>query len=233
MSKQTDKTKFETMTLADHLEELRLRLILALVGLGVGLAVCLVFGRFLMEFIAGPYEDAMLKLQLEPVLLAIHPTEKFVVYLKTCLLFGVIISSPWIFYQFWIFVSAGLYQCEKKSVRIIAPASAALFITGSLFFIKVVAPLAMLFFVNFSAGISFVKVNFTLQNYISFVVHLTLVFGLAFQMPIAIVCSEKLGIISLKSLIEARKYVILLLVTVAAIATPPDVISQIALAIPL
>lgn len=233
MSKQPADNTSKTMTLADHLQELRLRLILALVGLALGLAICLFFGALLLRFIARPYELAMLKAGLEPTLLAIHPTEKLIVYLKTCLLFGLIISSPWVFYQLWTFISAGLYTHEKKLVHKIVPASTALFIAGCLFFIKIVAPLTMRFFINFHPGISFVKVNFTLQNYVSFVVWLTLVFGLAFQMPIVILCMEKLGITSLDALKRSRKYVILLLVIVAALATPPDVISQIALAVPL
>jgi sec-independent protein translocase protein TatC len=221
------------MSIGDHLEELRLRLILAILGLVVGLVFCLFFGGLLLRFIATPYAAAMEKANLEPVLLAIQPAEKFIVYFKTSLLFGLILSSPWVFYQLWAFVSAGLYPKERRYVRRIVPVSVLLFIAGSFFFIKVVAPMAMLFFINFNPGIDFVQVNFTLSNYVSFVVSLTVVFGIAFQMPIAIVCFEKLGVITLAGLREYRKYVILLLAIVCALATPPDVISQLALAVPL
>jgi sec-independent protein translocase protein TatC len=221
------------MSLGDHLEELRLRLILAILGLVAGLVVCLFFGGYLLRLIAAPYAAAMEKANLEPVLLAIQPAEKFIVYFKTSLLFGLILSSPWVFYQLWAFVSAGLYPKERRYVRRIIPISVLLFIAGSFFFIKVVAPMAMMFFINFNPVFDFVKVNFTLTNYVSFVVSLTIVFGFAFQMPIAIVCLEKLGVITLAGLRKYRKYVILLLAIVCALVTPPDIISQIALALPL
>ena len=102
-----------------------------------------------------------------------------------------------------------------------------------MFFIWAIAPLAMTFFIRFNTGIDFVKVNVTLQSYIGFVLSLTLIFGLAFQMPIGIVFAERMGLVSVESLVKVRKFVILGLVIVAAIATPPDVISQIALAVPL
>jgi len=220
------------MSLGDHLEELRLRLVLAIGGLLVGLVVCLFFGKDLMVFISGPYDWAMAQAGRDSTLTVIQPAEAFMVYLKTCLLFGLIVSSPWVFYQIWAFVSAGLYKTEKKYVRIIVPASAILFAGGSVFFIKAIGPMAMLFFVKFNPGV-FVAINFTLQNYIGMMLALTLVFGLAFQMPILIICLEKIGIVPLSALVRVRKFVILGLVVAAAIVTPPDVISQISLAVPL
>ena len=162
------------MSLGDHLEELRSRLILAILGLLAGLVVCLFFGSYLMRFMAAPYEFAMEKVGREPVLLAIRPPETFLVYIKVCLLFGLIISSPWVLYQLWTFISSGLYKHERKYIHIIVPVSAGLFITGAIFFIKVIAPVALLFFINFNPGLEFVRANFTLQNYISFVLTLTL-----------------------------------------------------------
>jgi len=233
MGREPQNRAFKTMSLGDHLEELRWRLILALLGVVGGLVICLFFGGRLLQFIAAPYATAMEKANLQPVLLAIQPAEKFLVYFKTALLFGLILTSPWVFYQLWAFASAGLYPREKRYVRRIFPISVLLFIAGAFFFVNVVAPMAMLFFINFNPGIDFVEVNFTLSNYVSFVVLLTIVFGFAFQMPIVVVCFEKLGIVTLAGLIEYRKYAILLLVIICALVTPPDVISQIALAVPL
>ena len=232
MGKAKNSGDFKTMSLGDHLEELRARIILALAGLVVGVVICLFFGSHLMRFIAQPYETTVSKLGQEPALIAIRPPEKFLVYLKTCLLFGLIVSCPWVFYHFWAFVSAGLYRQEKKYIYTIVPFSAVLFVTGSIFFIKVVAPITIRFFISFNPGIS-VESRWTLQNYVNLVLWLTLVFGAAFQMPIVIVCLEKLGIVSLDALRKARKFVVLALVIIAAMATPPDVISQISLAIPL
>ncbi len=224
---------FKQMPLGDHLEELRSRIILAFVGLIIGFAVCLFAGQLLVKLITIPYESGMKNAGLVPKLIAIEPPEKFLVFLKTSLLFGLILSCPWIFYQMWAFVSAGLYEHERKYVYIITPVSAALFITGALFFITVVGPLVMRFFITFDPGPDYVEVNFTLSRYVNFIIMLTLVFGAAFQMPIFIIALERLGIISVAQLCAVRKYVIISLFIIAAIATPPDVVSQVALAIPL
>ena len=224
---------FKTMGMGDHLEELRYRLLMAVAGLGVGLAICLCFGRLLLAFLTKPYIKVVLAAGIEPQLQAIQLSEQFLVYVKTSLVFGLILSAPWIFYHLWKFVSAGLYRHEKRFIYVATPASAILFIAGAFFFILIISPWAMAFFINFNTGIEFVKVIPTLQSYISFILSLTLIFGLAFQMPIAIVFTERMGLVSVAGLTRARKFVILGLVIVSAMATPPDVISQIALALPL
>ena len=197
------------------------------------MVICLCLGKRLLVFLAQPYRNAIAATGTQPQLQAIELPEQFLVYLKTSLVFGLIISSPWAFYHLWKFVSAGLYRRERRFVYVAAPASAALFIAGAAFFIWVVAPSVMAFFVNFDTGIEFVKTVPTLQSYISFVLSLTLIFGLAFQMPIAIVFTERMGLTSIETLTKVRKFVILALVVIAAISTPPDVISQVALALPM
>ena len=222
-----------SMSLGDHLEELRTRLMLSIGGILIGLVISLFFGSYLMSVISMPLEVAIEKVETNISLQAIEPSEKFMVYIKTCLVFGILITAPWVSYQIWSFVSAGLYKHEKKYIHVVAPISAILFITGAVFFIIVVAPMTMIFFSAFDTGIDFVEVNFTLKSYTSFVLSLTLIFGLAFQMPIAIVFAERMHLVTVQALVKARKFVILGLAIVSAIVTPPDVISQIALATPL
>jgi sec-independent protein translocase protein TatC len=292
-----------TMSLGDHLEELRFRLIRALLGLGVGLIIGLVFGRSVINLMEGPYNDATAnflfsaKLESQSDLdkgiisqglqqefksngAALSPdvsvkqkrhlfgskrwlitdgkgrysvkSEKgklnvyeliplqviavaagFVSYIKIALIAGMIFSSPWVFYHLWMFVAAGLYPHEKRYVHLAAPISAVLFICGALFFLIVVAPLTLKFLVRFNERMLDVRSQFTFQHYISFVSHLMLVFGLAFQTPTAIFFLNKTGLVSRKALSRSRKYVVLVIVIVAAMATPPDVVSQIALAVPL
>ncbi len=154
-------------------------------------------------------------------------------YIKIALIAGLLISSPWVFYQLWMFVAAGLYPQEKRYVNIAAPFSAILFVTGALFFLIVVAPLTLKFLVSFNERILDVKSQFTFQHYISFVSHLMLVFGLAFQTPTAIFFLNRTGLVSIAALNKSRKFVVLAICIVAAMATPPDVISQITLAVPL
>ena len=219
-----------TMTLGDHLEELRLRLILALAGLVVGAIICLFFGSKIIAFIEKPYIGVM---GTEARLQTLAPADGFTSYMKIALIAGLIISSPWVFYQLWMFISAGLYPNEKRYVYLATPFSAALFIAGALFFILVVAPLTIGFLVKFNEKVLGVSSNFTFQNYISFITVLMLIFGIAFQTPIAIFFLNRTGLVSLQALRRSRKFVLLSVFIVAAIATPPDVISQITLAIPL
>ncbi|RKY10456.1 MAG: twin-arginine translocase subunit TatC [Planctomycetota bacterium] len=224
--------ELKTMSLGDHLEELRARLILIVLGVAVGLIFCLFFGKFLIGLLATPFEKATNSTDVLRHLQTIQPAEGFLMYIKVCLVFGLLITSPWVFWQIWAFVSSGLYRHERRFVYAVAPISALLFITGTIFFLVIIAPLAMGFFIKFNERLSLAS-NWTFQNYINLILTLTLVFGVAFQMPIAIVFAQMMGLISIEALGRARKFVILGLFIVAAIATPPDVVSQIALAVPL
>jgi sec-independent protein translocase protein TatC len=291
-----------TMSLGDHLEELRIRLILAILGLVVGTIIALSFGRRIIEFIEGPYNrimkgyaeakveefhapwtyisDKFLDNLLQAIdsdpnapsidpnvvtfaqkihsdtiaalvedpnyvsavadilssasdkLVVLAPADPFVGYMKISLIAGLIIASPWVFYQLWMFVAAGLYTNERRYVRIAVPFSTALFVIGALFFLFVVAPVSLKFFLGFGSYIG-VSSSWTFQKYVSFVTMLMLVFGLAFQTPIAIFVLNRTGLVSIENLKKSRKYVIIAMFLIAAIATPPDVISQITLAIPL
>ena len=226
--------KFAKMSFGDHLEELRARIILALLGVVAGLTICMFFSGFFLSLLAKPYLHAAQQTGLEENLQAIALSEKFMVYMKTALLFGVVISSPWVFYQLWKFASAGLYARERKFVYIITPACAALFTAGALFFLFVIAPIMIKFFIGFDAGIESVRTQVTLSSYINFMFSMMLIFGLCFQMPAAIVAANRIGIVSVENLKKARKYVLLTIFIVAAVATPSaDVISQIALAVPM
>jgi sec-independent protein translocase protein TatC len=228
-----DESDLASMSLGDHLEELRYRLVMAIAGVLLGMVICLFMGRFLLDVIAEPFRIAMLQVGMEPQLQILEPAEKFLIYLKTSLIFGIIISSPWVIYHVWRFISAGLYRHERKYVYYVTPISAFLFITGCLFFLLVIGPISLKFFLGFDTGIEFVKVGITLTSYINFILRLTLIFGVAFQLPIAIVFAEKMGLVDVEMLTSIRKFVIVGLLIVSAMATPPDVVSQLALAIPL
>jgi len=232
MTKEQIKENLKSMSLGDHLEELRIRMILAIGGLLLGMIVCLFFGKYLIVVLRMPYDNALASSEVPPQLQTIQPAEGFLVYVKICLVFGLLLTSPWVFWQAWTFISAGLYRHEKKFVKVVAPISAALFVAGALFFIFFVAPLAMGFFIKFNSGLG-LQSNWTFQYYINMVLMLTLVFALAFQMPIAIVFAEKMGLVSIHQLTIWRRYVVVVLIILAAVATPPDVISQISLFIPM
>ncbi len=227
--KKHDPLFDSTMSLGDHLDELRRRLLYALAGVALGAIIGFLLGRRVIAFLEGPYVDAMGE---EARLIALGPADGFISYVKIALITGLFLSSPWVFYHLWMFVAAGLYPNEKKYVYIAAPFSAALFVAGALFFIVVVGPLTLGFLVRINNFIS-LSSQFSFRLYIAFVTHLMLVFGIAFQTPTAIFFLNRTGLVSLKALSKSRKYTILVIVIVAAMATPPDVVSQIALAVPL
>lgn len=229
-----ENEELKSMSLGDHLEELRARLILALLGIVVGLILSFFVGGYFLKLLLVPFQNAMLAAEYEPQMLAIKVAEKFIVYLKASLVLALLITSPWVFYQIWAFISAGLYKHERRYVRAVSPISAALFIAGTLFFLFIVAPLALQFFVRFSiGGVDWIEYKPQLSEYVNFILVLSLVFGLAFQSPIAIVFAERMGLVTIDMLAKNRKIIILALFIIAAVATPPDVISQILLAIPL
>jgi sec-independent protein translocase protein TatC len=227
--------ELKSMSLGDHLEELRARLILALVGLAVGLVVALFFGNAFLDLLLVPFKNAMIAAQAEPKLQALKVTETFTVFLKASFVLAVLITCPWIIYQFWAFVSAGLYKHERRFVYAVVPFCTILFVTGVVFFLFVVAPLALKFFLRFDVGQGdLVEYRPSITDYVNFILILSLVFGVTFQSPIVIVFAERMGLVSLETLTKSRKYVLLAIAIIAAVATPgPDVISQILLGIPL
>jgi sec-independent protein translocase protein TatC len=230
-TKENQNPLHTTMSLGDHLEELRTRLILAISGLVIALVACLAFGKWIIWFIEVPYIEVMGE---QARLQSIAPADGFTTYMEASLIAAVVVSSPWIFYQSWLFVAAGLYPHEKRYIRLAVPFSAALFITGALFFIFMIGPITLRFLVMFNKEILGVASNFTFKNYVSFVTTMMLVFGLAFQAPIAIFFLNKTGLVSIEALCKSRRYVVLGIVVVAAAVIPgSDPFSLFALSIPM
>lgn len=220
-----------TMSLGDHLEELRARLILAILGFVIALIVCLCFSRYVIVFIERPYIKII---GPEARLQSLAPADGFISYMQIAVIAGGLLASPWIFYQLWLFVAAGLYPHEKRYVYLAFPFSAALFITGALFFILVIAPLTLRYLIWFNENFLGVTSNFAFPKYVSFMGTMMLVFGIAFQTPIAIFFLNKTGLVSNDTLRRVRKYVLLGIVVVATAAIPgSDPLSLLALATPM
>lgn len=231
---ENEEDQLKSMSLGDHLDELRARLILALAGFVAALAIAFFFGSRFVQVLMLPYEQAIRAEGLTPNIQAITVAEPFMLYIKAVIVLAMLISCPWLFYQFWAFVAAGLYHSEKRYVYRVVPFSAALFIIGALFLIFVIAPMTMRFFITFDLGIKYLNYNPMISDYVNLILMLSLIFGLAFQMPLMIIFAERLGLIGLDALKKYRKYVLLGVFVVAAIVTPSaDMITQTALAIPL
>jgi sec-independent protein translocase protein TatC len=147
---------------------------------------------------------------------------------------GAVLASPWIFYQIWMFISAGLYPHERRWVYMVVPFSVILFITGVSIFILWIAPVTLKFLVLFNKEVLGVESNFTFKNYVSFVSIMMLVFGLSFQAPIVVFFLNKFGLLPLAAIHKSRKFVILGIIIVAAAVIPgSDPFSLFGLSIPL
>lgn len=230
MNRKADKANLPdtTMTLGEHLEELRARLILALGAVVVCAMGCMLFGGKIIAFLEAPY----LRIMPDAKLQVLAPAAGFIAYMKIAMISGLIISSPWVFYQMWMFISAGLYPHERKYVYIATPFCAGLFILGALFFAFVISPAMLSFLIMFNTKFLHASSQFSFPDYISFVTLMMLIFGLAFQTPIAVFFLNRTGIIPLDAFRKARKYVILGIVILAAAATPgSDLVSLFSLSI--
>ncbi len=294
------------MPFGDHLEELRNCLIRSLVGWGICTVLALLFARRLLEIVIAPVQLVLNAHGESPELLSLNPPDLFMLYIKSGLLAGLILSMPWILYQLWSFVSTGLYSSEKRLVRGFLPVSMGLFVFGVLFMFFIVLPVVLNFLIGFAMSFDQASLNpnaferlvlgiessdaptptvqldvslpllnydpveppagalwldtrtdtlrvatpdgvrelvtrlnrpirtsYSIQFFVSFVMLMALGFGLAFELPVVVVALAATGIVSVAEMSKVRRYVLFGIVVMAAILTPPDVISQVLLAIPM
>jgi sec-independent protein translocase protein TatC len=161
----------------------------------------------------------------------INPTEAFFVTVKLSVLVGVIVAMPFILYQVWKYVGVALKKHERKYLIYFGPLSFILFMCGAGFAFRTVLPMAMRFLLSFSKDN--IEPMITLNNYVSFLIKMVSAFGLMFELPLVVLFLSKIGIVTPEALKKGRKYAIVVIFLVAAILTPPDVISQIMLAVPI
>ncbi len=161
----------------------------------------------------------------------ISPPELFFSYVKSAILAGFIASVPMTLYQIWSFVAPGLYDNEKRFALPFVVASTLLFFTGCAFGYTLAFPFVFEYFVSLEAD--FVQTSWTTRELFSFQSRLYLVFGIAFQLPIAIFFFSLAGIVTPDQLASGRKYAVVIMFVASAILTPPDVVSQIVLAVPM
>ena len=168
-----------------------------------------------------------------PLLSTLSVTEAFMVYIKVSLVLGVVIGSPWIFWQIWAFVAAGLYSQEKKWVYVYGPFSLLLFVAGVVLCEWLVIPAAVHYLLSFNHWVG-LEPELRLSEWLSFALLTPLVFGIAFQTPLVMLFLHKLGIVDVSSFQQHRRYALFALALVAALlAASPDAFSMLALYIPL
>jgi len=249
------------MSLGEHLMELRKRIILSLIAVGAAMIICLFFSRPLVVFLATPVDNAVRQLDLEirqhaadlntpkgqtpprvspipaevPVLVSLTPMENFTTCMKAALLVGFIAASPFVFYQLWLFVGAGLYPHERRVVNIFVPFSVLLFIAGATFCYTVMLRFGLPIVLNFGGlAADIAKPTVTLSAAVGFVVSMCAVLGAVFQLPLVMMGLTRLGLVKAQFWLKYWKHSIVAIVLIAGIVTPtPDLFNQAACAVPM
>jgi sec-independent protein translocase protein TatC len=218
----------EKQPFLSHLEELRKRLVVCAIGVGAGFVIAYIFAERLFQLLVAPLKAVMPE---GDQLIFTNLPEMFFAYIKVAFIAGIMAASPLIFYQLWMFIAPGLYRKEKKMAIPFVVSSTILFVGGALFGYFVVFPFGFKFFIGFSN--EYVKALPSVKQYFSFSMKLLFAFGAVFELPVIIFFLSKMGIVTPQFLRQKRKYAILLTFALAAILTPPDVITQCMMAGPL
>jgi len=215
-------------SLVSHLLELRNRLVYAVIAVGVVFLACVPFAQELYTLVAQPL------LQVMPAgnsMIATEVASPFLTPLKLTLWVSIICAMPVLLYQLWAFVAPGLYRHERRVAMPLLISSVLLFYAGMAFAYFVVFPLVFSFFTKIApAG---VQVMTDIRSYLEFVFGMFFAFGLAFEVPVALILLAKAGIVDPDKLAKKRPYVVLWAFVIAMLLTPPDVFSQTLLAIPM
>ena len=217
----------EKIPFTGHMEELRKRLIVCFIAVGVGFVASYGFKEQLFEILV---RHLVLVMDEGDKLIFTGLPEAFFTYLKVSFLTGLMLAAPIILYEFWMFVAPGLYDKERRLLVPILILSSFFFIGGALFGYFFVFPYGFQFFLGFAS--EHIRPLPSMKEYLGFSSKL-LAFGLAFELPIVITFLAKLGIVSVPFLKKNRKYAVLIFFVFAAIITPPDVVTQIMMAVPM
>jgi sec-independent protein translocase protein TatC len=218
----------EKIPFTEHLEELRKRLIVCFIAVGVGFVLSYGFKEKLFQILTRPLIRVM---QTGDKLIFTGLPEAFFTYLKVAFLSGIILAAPVIFYEFWMFVAPGLYDKEKRLMVPVVVLSTVFFVGGAFFGYFIVFPYGFKFFLGYASET--IRPLPSMREYLSFAAKLLLAFGLVFELPLIIIFLARLGMVSVSFLKKNRKYALLLFFIGGAILTPPDVVTQIMMALPL
>lgn len=219
------------MPLGAHLEELRRRVVYSLISIVLCFILCWFFKVQILDLAKRPHKFAMEKVGLSTELQVLSYQEGFYAYMKLCFITSVFLAYPFVIYQIWQFVSAGLYKKEQRYVLLFLPVSYAAFVVGGLFGYFLLIPFGLQFLIGIlGPGIQPI---ITMKDYVSFVFMLTVALGLVFQLPLVMLLLSKIRFITPDKFIAWRKYAILVIFIIAAIVTPPDPFTQSMTAIPM
>ena len=232
--KKQDEIDSSNAPLIEHLTELRSRLILSVIAFLICMVCVFPFSKYIFNFLAIPITELLAVQNEANDLIFTGLQQGFMVNVKISFFGGFVVSFPFVGFQIWRFIAPGLYKKEKLAFLPFLIASPLLFIIGAAFAYFVVLPLAFNFFLSFQntsdlnnlVGIKYLG---TINEYLSLTMRFILAFGICFQLPVLLTLMGKAGLVSSISLIKIRKYAVVSILVIAAIVTPPDVITQIIL----
>src|SRR5437868_10239733 len=219
------------MTLLEHLEELRRRVLYSLLAIGAGFLACWRYAEKIFGYMQVPIMQALHRHGLEEKLIYLNPTEPFNIYLKVGLFAGIFVASPVVLYQVWLFISPGLYRRERRYVLPFMFSTVALFLSGGFFGYKIVYPAALDFLIGYGGQF---KPMITIGEYSDLFLTIIMGLGLVFELPILIFFLALMGIVNAGWLWRNLRYSILVIFTIAAIVTPTtDILNMCIFAAPM
>ena len=223
MRRGTKENPEKNLTLTGHLAELRKRIIIS--------AIFFLVGAFVAYGFSDPIIRDMTELGKDIKFVFISPAELLLANFKIALIGGLIIAAPLLIIQIWLFVSPGLNKKERAYVSASILMGGVFFLIGAIFSYYMVIPTMLVFFMGFQMDIIEPMISFS--SYLSFILSTVVAFGIIFELPILMILLTRFGIVKISFIKKNRKYIILGIFVVAAIITPPDVISQLLLALPM
>jgi sec-independent protein translocase protein TatC len=218
------------MPLTAHLEELRTRLIRALIAVGIGFALSYGFSEPLVAWLLEPLTALRPE---EALVIGTGVTDAFFTKLKVSFIAGIFLASPAVFYQVWQFVAPGLYEREKRVALPFSFAASFFFVAGAAFCYYLVFPVAFRFFLDEFTSVG-IAAQIRVSEYLTFASRMLLAFGITFELPVATFFLARVGLVTHRTMIGWTRYAVVVIFVIAAILTPgPDIASQMLMATPL
>jgi sec-independent protein translocase protein TatC len=227
---EAEEERMGSMSFLEHLEELRKRIFHSLGAVAVGMGICWLYHQQLFGYMQKPILDVLRENKLPEKLVYLTPTEPFNLYLKVSALAGLFLTSPYVLYQVWLFISPGLYRKEKRYVVPFMASTIFLFAAGGYFGYRFVYPMALKFLIGI--GTQFTPM-ITIHEYTDLFLTVILGLGLVFEMPILIFFLALMGVVSAGWLWRNIRYGVLIIFIIAGVLAPPDVSSMVIFAAPM